>query len=122
MGEPHGGPFVGVLTLWSLQLVNYRLPKDDKGIAGHADYSPIISSSGKAILKWVGTSKISESQGWDPLLDFSIHERHVILANFITFDKSKPERWRAISTIFAPLSAEGKKKEDTARIEHISTT
>ncbi|CZR63014.1 related to 4-cresol dehydrogenase flavoprotein subunit [Phialocephala subalpina] len=121
VGEPHGGPFVGVPTLWSLPMVSYRLPEDGKGIGGHADYSPIIPSSGKAIFEWVKTSKrISEAQGWDLLLDFFMHERHVILVNFMTFDKTKPEHRRAISTILAELYAEGKKRGYSTYRTHIN--
>ncbi|KAF8850169.1 FAD-linked oxidase-like protein [Acephala macrosclerotiorum] len=121
VGEPHGGIFVGVPTLWSLPMVDYRLPKDGTGIAGHADYSPIMPSSGKTILEWARTSKrISEAQGWDLFLDFFMHERHVILVNFMTFDKSKPEHRRAISTILAQLYAEGKKRGYSTYRTHIN--
>lgn len=119
--EPHGGPFVGVPTLWSLPMVKYRLPKDEKGIAGHADYSPIIPSSGKAILDWVKTSqKISEAQGWDLFCDFFMHERHVIFVNFMTFDKSKPEHRQAISTILLNLYQEGKKRGYSTYRTHVN--
>lgn len=121
VGEPHGGPFVGVPTLWSLPMIGYRLPKDGKsGIAGHADYSPIIPSSGKAILEWVKTSqKISEAHGWDLFCDFFMHERHVIFVNFMTFDKTKPEHRHAITSILAKLFEEGKKRGYSTYRTHV---
>jgi hypothetical protein len=119
--EPHGGPFVGVPTLWSLPMVNYRLPKGGKGIAGHADYSPLIPSSGKAILDWVKKSQeISNAQGWDLFCDFFMHERHVIFVNFMTFDKSKAEHRQAISTILLNLYQEGKKRGYSAYRTHVN--
>lgn len=51
--EQHGGMILGVPTLWSLPMVNFRLPKEGGGIGAHYDYSPIIPSSGKAVLEWV---------------------------------------------------------------------
>jgi hypothetical protein len=119
--EPHGGIFVGVPTLWSLNMINYRLPKDGKGIAGHADYSPVIPSSGKAIAEWVKTSRrIAEAQGFDMFLDFFMHERHVILVNFLTFDKSKPKDGEAISKILAGLYEEGKKRGYSTYRTHVN--
>lgn len=117
----HGGPFVGVPTLWSLPMVNYRLPKDEQGIAGHADFSPIIPSSGKAVLDWVKTSqRISEAHGWDLFCDFFMHERHVIFVNFMTFDKSKAEHREAINAIFEGLYKEGKARGYSNYRTHIN--
>ncbi|TVY80599.1 Vanillyl-alcohol oxidase [Lachnellula suecica] len=119
--EPHGGPFVGIPTLWSLPMVNYRLPKNGDGIAGHADYSPIIPSSGKAIHEWVKTSQIiSVAHGWDLFCDFFMHERHVIFVNFMTFDKSKPKHREAISKILAELYEEGKKRGFSGYRTHVN--
>ncbi|PVH76549.1 vanillyl alcohol oxidase [Cadophora sp. DSE1049] len=121
VGEPHGGPFVGVPTLWSLPMVNYRVPGDGQGIAGHADYSPVLPSSGKAILEWARTSKaISEKHGWDLFCDFFMHERHAIFVNFMTFDKSKPEHCQAISSILAECYEEGKKRGFSTYRTHIN--
>lgn len=109
--EPHGGPFVGVPTLWSLPMINYRMPKDGRGIAGHVDYSPIIPSSGKAVLEWAKASKqVCEARGWDLFCDFFMHEKHVIFVNFLTFNKSRPDHRQAISSILTDLFAEGKKR------------
>ncbi|KAH9215938.1 glycolate oxidase [Leptodontidium sp. 2 PMI_412] len=121
VGEPHGGPFVGVPTLWSLPMVNYRLPKDGKGIAGHADYSPVLPSSGKAILEWARISKaISEKHGWDLCCDFFMHERHVIFVNFVTFNKANPEHCQAISSILAECYREGRKSGYSTYRTHIN--
>ncbi|KAI9052176.1 hypothetical protein LZ554_003536 [Drepanopeziza brunnea f. sp. 'monogermtubi'] len=121
VGKPHGGPFVGVPSLWSLPLVGYNLPKDGTGIAGHVDFSPVIPSSGRAILEWARASRaICNAHGWDLVCDFFMHERHAIFVNFMTFDKSKPRHCQAISSILAELYREGKKRGYSTYRTHIN--
>jgi hypothetical protein len=55
--EQHGGMILGVPTLWSLPMVKFRLPKEGGGIGAHYDYSPIIPSSGKAVLEWARAAR-----------------------------------------------------------------
>ena len=121
VGEPHGGFFVGVPSISSLPMVNYRIPKEGKGIAGHADYSPVLPLSGKAILEWARTSRaISERLGWDLYCDFFMYERHAIFVNFMTFDKSKPEHCQAISSILAEFYKEGRKRGYSTYRTHLN--
>lgn len=119
--EPHGGFFVGVPSLWSLPMTQYRLPKDGSGIGAHIDYSPIIPSSGKEVLEWVRTAKaICEAENFDLFCDFFMHERHVIFVNFLTFDKTDAEQRRAIEAIFYNLLREGKKKGYSKYRSHVN--
>ncbi|KAJ9500493.1 hypothetical protein H2202_004288 [Exophiala xenobiotica] len=119
--DPHGGFFVGVPSLWSLPMVKYRLPTDRVGIGAHADYSPIIPSSGKTVLEWVKTAKgVCEAQGFDLFCDFFMHERHVIFVNMMVFDKTNPEHRRAVDTIFRNLYQEGRKRGFSKYRSHVN--
>lgn len=116
-----GGFFVGVPSLWSLPLVKYRLPLKGGGIGGHIDYSPIIPSSGKAVLEWIKVSqKICEENGFDLFCDFFMHERHIIFVNFTTFDKTNLEHRTAIRNIFQDLFKEGKARGYSAYRTHVN--
>jgi hypothetical protein len=116
-----GGFFVGVPSLWSLPMVQYRLPLKGGGIAGHIDYSPIIPSSGKAVLEWAKASqKICEENGFELFCDFFMHERHVIFVNFMTFDKTNLNHRDSIRTIFKGLFKEGKTRGYSAYRTHIN--
>lgn len=102
-------------------MIKFRLPKDEKGVAGHADFSPIIPSSGKAVLEWVKTTKrIAEAEGFDLFCDFFMHERHVIFVNFMSFDKTDAEQRRAIDAIFTNLYKEGRKRGYSNYRTHIN--
>lgn len=119
--DPHGGFFVGVPSLWSLPMVKYRLPKDRVGIGAHADYSPIIPSSGKAVLEWVTTARaICEAQNFDLFCDFFMHERHVIFVNMMVFDKTDPKHRHAVDTIFRNLYKEGRQRGFSKYRSHIN--
>jgi hypothetical protein len=116
-----GGIFVGVPSLWSLPMIKFRLPKTGGGVAGHIDYSPIIPSSGKAVLEWVKLSqKICEDNGFDLFCDFFMHERHLIFVNFMTFDKANLRHRVAIKEIFRRLFREAKSRGYSAYRTHVN--
>ncbi|EEA27460.1 hypothetical protein TMatcc_004251 [Talaromyces marneffei ATCC 18224] len=116
-----GGFFVGIPSLWSLPMVKYRLPLRGGGIGGHIDYSPIIPSSGKAVLEWIKISqKICEDNGFDLFCDFFMHERHIIFVNFTTFDKTNLEHRSAIRKIFQGLFKDGKARGYSAYRTHVN--
>ncbi|KIX10676.1 uncharacterized protein Z518_01760 [Rhinocladiella mackenziei CBS 650.93] len=117
----HGGFFVGVPSLWSLPMAQYRLPKEKTGIGAHADYSPIIPSSGKTVLEWVRTARrICEAQKFDLFCDFFMHERHVIFVNMMVFDKANPEHRKAVDTIFRSLYKEGRQRGFSKYRSHVN--
>ena len=119
--SPHGGFFVGVPSLWSLPMVKYRLPKDSGGIGAHADYSPIIPSSGKTVMEWVRTAKaVCEKENFDLFCDFFMHERHVIFVNMMVFDKANPDHRKAVDTIFRSLYREGRQRGFSKYRSHIN--
>ena len=109
--DPHGGMAVGVPSLWSLPMVQFRLPLKGPGIGAHYDYSPIIPSRGSTILEWVTTAKkVCEKDGFDLFCDFFMHERHVIFVNMMSFDKSNAEQKGAVERIWGKLFEEGRKR------------
>ncbi|KPI39612.1 Vanillyl-alcohol oxidase [Cyphellophora attinorum] len=119
--EPHGGPFVGVPTLWSLPMVKFRLPAGEKGIAGHGDFSSIIPSDGKSTLEWIKQSqRICEKYGFDLFCDFFMHERHLIFVNFQPFDKTQAWQQKAIQAIFAEMYEEAKAKGFSNYRSHVN--
>ncbi|KAJ5950823.1 D-lactate dehydrogenase [Penicillium vulpinum] len=116
-----GGLFVGVPSLWSLPMIKFRLPEKGGGVAGHIDYSPIIPSSGKAVLEWVKLSqKICEDNGFDLFCDFFMHERHVIFVNFMTFDKANLTHRVSMKEIFRGLLKEAKSRGYSAYRTHLN--
>ncbi|KAF2177600.1 vanillyl alcohol oxidase [Zopfia rhizophila CBS 207.26] len=120
--EPHGGFFVGVPSLWSLPMVQFRLPAKGGGVGAHYDYSPIIPSSGKTVLEWVKTAKkVCEAENFDLFCDFFMHERHVIFVNMMTFDKTNPEHRRAVEAIFHNLFTEGRSRGFSKYRSHVNT-
>lgn len=120
--EPHGGVFVGVPTLWSLPMVKFRMPRDEKaGVAGHGDFSSIIPSNGKAVLEWVRESRrICERHGFDLFCDFFMHERHLIFVNFQAFDKSQVQHQIGVQAIFADLYEKAKSKGYSNYRSHVN--
>jgi hypothetical protein len=115
-----GGIFVGVTTLLSLPMVKFRSPWDGLGIASHIKFSPIIPSSGEAVLEWAKVSRaICEEHVF---YDFSMHESHVIFVNFMTFENSNKNHRDVMSTIFAGLFREGKARGYRAYRSHINFT
>jgi FAD/FMN-containing dehydrogenase len=120
--DPHGGMSVGVPSLWSLPMTQFRLPKNGGGIGAHYDYSPIIPSSGCTLLEWVKTAKkVCEDEGFDLFCDFFMHERHVIFVNMMTFDKTNAEHRRAVEAIFRRLFEEGRKRGYSKYRSHVNT-
>lgn len=120
--DPHGGIFVGVPTLWSLPMVKFRLPKDEKkGIAGHGDFSSIIPSNGRAVREWIEASRrICEEHGFDLFCDFFMHERHLIFVNFQPFDKTEAWQRKAVQAIFADMYEEAKAKGFSNYRSHVN--
>jgi hypothetical protein len=119
--EEDGGFFVGIPSLWSLPMVKFRLPKDGSGIASHIDFSPIIPSSGKAVVEWAkAAQKIYEENGYDLFCDFFMHERHVIFVNMMTFDKTNPVHRTAVDRIFRDLAKAGKERGYSAYRTHVN--
>ncbi|KAL2429116.1 Vanillyl-alcohol oxidase [Exophiala dermatitidis] len=119
--ESHGGFFVGVPSLWSLPMTKYRLPKERPGIGAHADYSPIIPSSGKMVLEWVRTARrICEAHNFDLFCDFFMHERHVIFVNMMVFDKTNDEHRKAVDSIFRQLFKEGRQRGFSKYRSHLN--
>ena len=108
---PHGGMFVGVPSMWSIPMVSYYNPKDGSGVGAHGAYSPIIPLDGKRILDWVKAAKeVYESNGFDLLCDFFMHERHAVFVCMLCFDKANPEQRVAIDKIFHGLFEEGSRR------------
>lgn len=119
--EKEGGFFVGIPTLWSLPMVQFRVPKNSTGIGAHYDYSPIIPSNGKEILSWIRTAKkICEADGFDLFCDFFMHERHVIFVNMFTFDKTNAVHRKAVLSIFDNLFEAGKQRGYSKYRSHVN--
>lgn len=116
-----GGFFVGIPSLFSLPMIKFRLPESGGDIAGHIDYSPIIPSSGRAVLEWVKLSqKICEDNGFDLFCDFFMHERHIIFVNFMTFDKANLNHRVSMKKIFSGLFREAKSRGYSAYRAHVN--
>jgi hypothetical protein len=119
--SPHGGMFVGVPSMWSLPLVSYYNGKGDVGIGAHGAYSPIIPLDGKTILGWVKAAKqVYESQGFDLLVDFFMHERHAVFVCMLCFDKTNAQQRIAIEKIFHGLFEEGSKRGFSKYRAHVN--
>jgi hypothetical protein len=107
--QPYGGMFVGIPSMWSLPLVDYY--NKPGGIGAHSAYSPIIPLDGKTVLDWVKAAKaVYESQGFDLLCDFFMHDRHAVFVCMLCFDKTIPEQRASIDKIFHGLFEEGTKR------------
>lgn len=124
--EQHGGFFVGVPSLWSLPMTQFRLPlptpsNPSPGIGAHFDYSPIIPSSGKAVLEWCRVAKrVCEKEGFDLFCDFFAHERHVIFVNMMTFNKEDGGQRKSVQAVFQGLFEEGKKRGYSKYRSHVN--
>ena len=120
---PYGGMFVGVPSLWSLPLVRYTLPKDGSGVGAHSAYSAIVPLDGKIMSDWVVAAKeIYESEGFDAMCDFFMHEKHAVFVCMLIFDKMNPQQCAAIDRIFHKLFEEGKKRgfsKYRAHVDHM---
>lgn len=105
--QPHGGIRVGVPSMWSIPMVNFYNVREDS-IGAHGAYSPIVPLDGKTLLGWVKAAKrIYESQGFDLLCDFFMHERHAVFVCMLCFDKTSKEQRVGVDTIFHELFKEG---------------
>ena len=100
----HGNVLAGVPSLMALPLVNWPLKDANKGKPAHGDYAPIIPSSGKEVLDWMRTVKpIFEKAGTDLMVDFFMHERHVIVTNMWSFDQFDEGQREAVHGLFMSL-------------------
>lgn len=119
--QTQGGMFVGVPSMWSLPMVSYYNGKGDAGIGAHGAYSPIIPLEGKRVLEWVKAAKqVYESNGFDLLVDFFMHERHAVFVCMLCFDKTNPQQRSGVEKIFHTLFEEGTKRGYSKYRAHIN--
>ena len=104
----HGIMFVGVPSLFSLPLMDWALA-DASGKAAHGDYAPVIPSSGKAIAEWQSACKpVYEKAGIDMMVDFFMHERHVIFTNMFAYDQTDARDRKGVKQLYMGLYEEAK--------------
>ncbi|KAM6508080.1 hypothetical protein FSOLCH5_013279 [Fusarium solani] len=107
----NGSLLVGIPSLWSLPLVGWALPRGGGGKAAHGDYAPIIPNSGKMVLEWIRACRPHyEAAGVEPMVDFFMHERHVIMVNMFTFNQEDPDHRNKIHKLYHNFHAESKKR------------
>ncbi|KAI0403219.1 glycolate oxidase [Xylaria palmicola] len=120
--QPHGGIRVGVPSMWSIPMVNFYNLREDS-VGAHGAYSPIVPLDGKLLLDWVTAARdVFESQGFDLMCDFFMHDRHAVFVCMLCFDKTSPEQRVAIDKIFQGLFKEGSKRgfaKYRAHIKHM---
>lgn len=80
--------FVGILSLWSLLLINWLILKGKKdGKVVYGDYVLVILLNGKLLMEWMEVSKlICEVNGVELMVDFFMYERYVVLMNMFIWD------------------------------------
>jgi hypothetical protein len=118
---PHGGMFVGVPSMWSIPMVDYYNPKEGGGVGAHGAYSPIIPLDGQTVLSWVKAAKqVYESNGFDLLCDFFMHERHAVFVCMLCFDKTNAVQRAATTKIFHGLFEAGSKRGFAKYRSHIN--
>lgn len=121
VSDPYGGVFVGVPSMFSIPIVNYRNPPDGGGVGAHGVYAPIVPMDGKTMKDWVKvTRQICEAQGLDLCCDLFMHSRHSVFVNMLCFDKSNAKQRQAIANIFRGLFEEGKKRGFAKYRSHIN--
>ncbi|KAL4924615.1 FAD-binding oxidoreductase [Aspergillus undulatus] len=107
----HGNVFVGLPSLMALPLVNWPLKEAGVGKPAHGDYAPIIPSSGEMVLEWMQTVKpIFDAAGAELMVDFFMHERHVIVTNMWSYDQHDGAQRRAVDGLFMRLHEVAKEK------------
>ncbi|KAL4939685.1 hypothetical protein BDV06DRAFT_198382 [Aspergillus oleicola] len=107
----HGNVLAGVPSLMALPLVNWPLKEANVGKPAHGDYAPIIPSSGKDVLEWMRTVKpIFEESGNDLMVDFFMHERHVIVTNMWSYDQHDSKQREVVDGLFLTLHEIAKEK------------
>ncbi|TRX89512.1 hypothetical protein FHL15_009556 [Xylaria flabelliformis] len=120
--QPHGGIRVGVPSMWSIPMVNFYNVREDS-IGAHGAYSPIVPLEGKVLLDWVKAAKrVYESQGFDLLCDFFMHERCAVFVCMLCFDKTSAEQRIGVDKIFNDLFKEGSSRgfaKYRAHIKHM---
>ncbi|KAI0977023.1 glycolate oxidase [Xylaria arbuscula] len=105
--QPHGGIRVGVPSMWSIPMVDFYNVREDS-IGAHGAYSPIVPLEGKVLLDWVtAAKKVYESEGFDLLCDFFMHERYAVFVCMLCFDKTSVEQRIGVEKIFQGLFQEG---------------
>ncbi|KAI1638387.1 glycolate oxidase [Biscogniauxia mediterranea] len=118
--QPHGGIRVGVPSMWSIPMVDYYNVRDNS-VGAHGAYSPIIPLEGKTVLEWTKAAKeVYESQGFDLLCDFFMHERFAVFVCMLCFDKTSPEQRIGVDKVFHGLFKEGSKRGFAKYRSHIN--
>ncbi len=107
----HGMMWTGVPNLMSLGLVNWTIPYGTNSRAAHGDYAPIIPNSGDMVLDWMRVCKpIHEAHGLEQMVDFFMHERHVVVMNMFSYDQDDPEAQARVRRLYYALFEEAKKR------------
>ncbi len=107
----HGMMWTGVPSLDSLALVNWTIPRAQAGKAAHGDYAPIIPNSGAMILEWMNICKpIYEAHGLEPMVDFFMHERHVVVMSMFSWNQDEPGAQKRMQGLYYALFQESKKR------------
>ncbi|KAH8890217.1 FAD-linked oxidase-like protein [Thozetella sp. PMI_491] len=109
----HGMMWAGVPSLASLELVHWTIPHDrtGKGKPAHGDYAPIIPNDGATVLEWMRACKpIHEAHGLEPMVDFFMYERHVVVMNMFSWDQEDPEAQKRVRGLYYGLHEEAKKR------------
>lgn len=84
----HGLMLVGVPSLYSLPLMDWPLRDGEPGKAAHGDYAPCIPTTGAHVAGWVRKCQaIYADTDLDFMVDFFMHERHVICTSMYAYDQ-----------------------------------
>src|SRR3569833_471254 len=115
---PHGGMYVGVPSLFTLQFVDFMAPKDR---GAHSAYSPILPLDGKAVLEWITAARgVFESHGQVLVCDFYVHERFSVSICMLFYDKTNVEQRTTSEKIIHGLFEEGGKRGFSKYRSHIA--
>lgn len=100
----HGLMLVGVPSLYSLPLMEWPIRTGRPGRAAHGDYAPVIPSSAKDISEWVRRCKdIYASSDLDYMVDFFMHERHVICTSMYAYDQQNPQDCKNVEKAYGEM-------------------
>ncbi|VUC37775.1 unnamed protein product [Clonostachys rosea] len=101
----------GRASLVSLPIIQWALPKDGSGKGAHGDYAPIIPNSGRLVLDWIKRSyEHYERFGFEPMIDFFMHERHCLMVNMFLYDQQSSRDREAVSKLYYAFHEESKRK------------
>ncbi|KAF5586538.1 Vanillyl-alcohol oxidase [Fusarium pseudoanthophilum] len=91
----------GQSSLFSLPTIQWALPKDGSGKGAHGDYAPHIPNSGKLTLEWIKKSyECYEKRGIEPMIDFFMHERHILMVNMFMYDQQNSRDRKAVYDLY----------------------